>query len=154
MSACAASAAPMMMQCQESSNPLPCFRGVFAYLRDSLILGAGQEKPLAATVKTKPISRHALSTTNSQTFIVLIALFAHMCQGQGLDWIVWMGWLESKGLELCARGKAWMTRAGDHGRKGCLSLSHGREGWLGLSHGRVGWPGLNIGRKRHSVRLE
>ena len=98
------------------------------------------------------------------TLIILIALFAHMCQGQGLHWIAWMGWLESRGLDLCAMGKAWMTRAGDHGRKGaragdhgrkgCLSLSHGREGWLGLSHGREGWPGLNNGKKRYSVRLE
>ena len=49
-----------------------------------------------------------------------------------------MGWLESKGLDLCARDKAWMTRAGDHGRKGVPGLETWKRG-MGLRHGLEAW---------------
>ena len=51
------------------------------------------------------------------TFINVLALSRAPGGVGGQDWIVWIGCLGSKGLDLCARGKAWMTRAGDHGRK-------------------------------------
>ena len=106
------------------------------------------------------VARSRTMRRNFVTFIKCLALSRAPGGVGGLDWIVWIGCLGSKRLDLCARGKAWMTRAGDHGRKGaragdhgrkgCLSLSHGREGWLGLSHGREEWLGLSNGKKRGS----
>jgi len=52
------------------------------------------------------------------TFIKGLALSGAPGGVGGQDWIVWIGCLGSKGLDLCARGKDWTARAGDHRRKG------------------------------------
>ena len=84
------------------------------------------------------------------------------------DW----GWREGEAVEalkhhstLCARGKAWTARAGDHRRKAWRikreRKNHGREGrkrWRikreRKNHGREGRKGWTIERKRKDYGRE
>ena len=76
-----------------------------------------------------------------------------MCQNifKNPTWAPDWGWREGEAVEalkhhstLCARGKAWTARAGDHRRKAWTikreRKNHGREGRSNLKKGRERWP--------------